>query len=154
MASWGRQPGVEVPSAGKQREGPEFPEARGALAVAVRAAGQDGHKGDVCVARGQGVVDVVADVEGGGRIAFVQDFQQALRVRLDLVHVVHGDDRAEVRGGRPTVKRERKFPTVSTGEQVQLEAASPTRDLARGDEKFFVADIAEFTIRSPIEFLE
>src|ERR1700674_3216014 len=154
VASRGREPSSEIRRAGKKRKGAKFAETGGAPAIAVCAARQDGHERDASVAGRQGVVNVVAQIERAGGGAPPQNFEQALRMGLNVLHIVHGYHSAKVRGVRPGIEGEGKLPASAAGEEVQLKAAGPTLHLPRRDEEFFVANVAGLPVCSPVEFLE
>src|SRR6266566_4835546 len=137
----------------KKGQGAEFAETRGTLAVAVFARGDDGHEGHASVTGGQRIVNVVAEVEGGRGVTLAKDFVQTFRMRL-FFRVVHGDDDAEIFGGRPALESERKLLPGASREQIQLEAPCPFFNLPRRDHQFFVSNVSELTIATPIKPFE
>src|SRR5581483_9513815 len=94
------KPAVEFRGAFEQAESVEFAETRGAFAITVFARSEYREKRHAGGLRGEGVVDVVAEVERRGGIASLQDFHESIGERL-FRRVVHGDDGAEIPRGWP-----------------------------------------------------
>ena len=63
---------MQVAGAIEEFQGTQFAEFFGALAV-VRRPWQDGHEGDASGFGGEGIVNVVTEIQGGARVAASQD---------------------------------------------------------------------------------
>src|SRR5260370_33500398 len=137
----------------KEGESANLAKARGALAIAVLAWSDDGNERNVRVTGGEGIINVVSQVERCRRIALSENFLQSFRMRLPF-RLVHRDNRAKVFRSWPFFKRERKFLPCASGKKIQLEALRPFFNLPRRDHQLFVSNVPRLAVAPPIEFLK
>src|SRR5579883_2511189 len=149
----GSEPTVEFRGAFEQAESAEFAETRGAFPITMFAWRKYREKRHAGGLRGEGIVDIVAEVERRGGIASLQNLVEAIGERL-FRRVIHGDDGAEMPRGGPGGKRVREFLAGASREQIQFVAGGPAFDLALRDDHSLVRDIARPSVGSPIKFLE
>jgi hypothetical protein len=144
---------VEVGGTREKSQRAEFAEARGTLAIAVFAGGDDGHEGHLRVARGEGIVDIVAEIERAGRIALTKNSVQSFGMRLPF-RVVHRDDRSKVLRRRPAFERERKFLPRASRKKIQFKPPRPFLNLSWRYNQFFVSNVPGLAVAAPVKFLE
>ena len=149
-----REPAGERENRGEERECAEFTEFAGMGAMALAAWGKDADEGNAGVASGEGIVNVVAEIERCGGISAIENFQQSFGMGLSLGDIVHGDDAAEVLAPIPLIEGEFQLVAGTAGEDVEFVGGGPLRDLLAGDNHLFVADVAGVIGSAPIEFLE